>query len=209
VLCVRIDITMASHRHSRPSQAQMDDDSSPMIYDAALDEDWPRVLDLCETHPHCAKYAGPDGRTALHLACQHKCQDTAVFEALMQASPDSILKQEDKGMVPLHYACRFQAPLEIVRIMVDFSPGLGIASVSKRDRRGRTPLDYAEREDDCSDVVSMLRDMNPNGRVEQMENNEPEEGPPRPEVRLLIQHKSTTHCISSCSISINYCLHLT
>jgi ankyrin repeat protein len=173
---------MASHR-PRHTTAQAGDSSS-VIYDAAKDSDWQRVLELCETNPDCASYQGPDGSTALHLACSQKCPDTAVFETLLQTSPDSVLKQEDKGMVPLHYACRFQASVDIVRVMVKLFPEFGVASVSKRDRKGRTPLFYAEKEGAPLDVVSMLREIYPNGSEVRMEDDELEVQPsPKPEVR--------------------------
>lgn len=120
------------------------------------------VLALCKSHPHCAKYAGPDGWTALHQACNRRCPYPNVVEALIHAHPDALLEIEsEKGMTPLHYACRFKAPKEVVRLLLHLYPTRGKSVVSRRDRKGRTPLYYAVRYDAPDGVVQMLLEVDP------------------------------------------------
>jgi ankyrin repeat protein len=167
-------------------------DNQSIVYDAAKSQNWAKVMELCASNPHFAKYAGPsDGMTALHLACQHQCQDPEVFEVLVEASPEVLLVQENTGMVPLHYACRFQASTEVVGRLLHLSPEQGHAAVSKRDERGKTPLFYAELHGAPPGVVDMLREISPasnaTARVEQEDrfDTRPASAPslPVPEVR--------------------------
>lgn len=106
----------------------------------------------------------------------------------MEASPEVLLVQDNKGMVPLHYACRFQASSQVVGLMLHLHPEQGHASVSKRDRKGRTPLYYAEQHDAPSNVVDMLRDIDPDSS-ERMEDDgltiAEEVRAPSPQVRVF------------------------
>ena len=154
------------------SSAHQEDDSliSSMIHDAARITNWRSVLLLCRTHPQCAQYAGPDGWTALHHACNRRCPQADVAEALIRAYPDALLECEEKGMTPLHYACRFKAPKDVVRLLLHLYPARGKASVSMRDRRGRTPLYYAVRYDAPPGVVEMLLEVDPSVVLEEDRN---------------------------------------
>jgi ankyrin repeat protein len=64
-------------------------------------------------------------------------------------------------MTPLHYACRFKAPKEAVRILLHTFPSKGHAAAGRRDKRGRTPLFYAVRYDAPPGVVEMLLEVDP------------------------------------------------
>jgi hypothetical protein len=65
------------------------DDSglSSVIHDAARITDWDQVLKLCKTEPRFAQYAGRDGWTALHHACNRRIPHAHVAEALIHAFP--------------------------------------------------------------------------------------------------------------------------
>jgi hypothetical protein len=155
------------------NSAQEDDTEdvvSSMIHDAARITNWRSVLLLCRTHPQSAQYAGPDGWTALHHACNRRCPQPEVAEALIRAYPDALLEVEEKGMTPLHYACRFKAPKEVVRLLLHLYPARGRASVSMRDRRGRTPLYYAVRYDAPPGVVELLLEVDPSVVLEEDRN---------------------------------------
>jgi ankyrin repeat protein len=166
-------------------------DNQSIVYDAAKSQNWAKVMELCASNPsRCAKYAGPsDGTTALHLACKHRCEDPEVFEVLVEASPEVLLVQDNAGMVPLHYACRFQASTEVVGRLLHLSPELGHAAVSKRDEQGKTPLFYAELYGAPPDVVDVLRGISPASnatpRAEQEDRFDTRPAPslPKPDVR--------------------------
>ena len=132
---------------------------SSMIHDAARITNWRTVKALCESNPEAAKYAGRDGWTALHHACNRRCPHADVVEALIRAYPDALLDEEEKGWTPLHYACRFKATKDVVRLLVQLFPDKGRVAVSRKDRQGRTPLYYAVRYDAPQGVVSTLLEV--------------------------------------------------
>jgi ankyrin repeat protein len=139
--------------------ASTETEVSSIIHDEARVVAWNTVLELCRTHPRHAQYAGSDGWTALHHACNRRCNRQDVVEALVKAYPAALVDLEEKGMTPLHYACRFKAPKDTVRILLNLYPDMGHLAVSKRDKIGRTPLWYAVRYDAPTGVVDMLLDI--------------------------------------------------
>ena len=151
--------------------SSLDEDAvSSVIHDAARITNWRSVLQLCRSNPEAAQYAGPDGWTALHHACNRRCPHADVAEALIRAYPDALLEIEEKGMTPLHYACRFKAPKEVVRLLLHLYPARGRAAVSARDKKGRTPLYYAVRYDAPPGVVELLLEVDPSVVLEEDRN---------------------------------------
>lgn len=143
-----------------------------IIYDAAVRQDWTKVMALCVTNKRFASYAGEhDGKTALHIAC-NECRQPEVFEVLLDAAPESLLIQDNTGMTPLHYACRSRASAEIIGLMIHLKMEQGHAAVSKRDHSGKTPLYYAENFNAHPDVVDMLRLINPDSSAERVGSQE-------------------------------------
>ena len=152
-----------------------DDDPSGIpsdIHDAARIFNWKVVGELCETMPQGAAYIGEDGWTALHHACNRRCPDADVVEALIRAYPDALLITEDKGWTPLHYACRFKAPRDVVEHLLTLFPEKGRVGVSKPDRRGRMPLYYAVRYDAPPGVVGLLMDVDASAILEEDQNSD-------------------------------------
>lgn len=145
---------------------------SSIIHDAARITHWDDVLTLCESNPECASYAGRDGWTALHHACNRRCPRPEVAEALINAYPAALLQEEDKGWLPLHYACRFKAPNSVVRLLCNLYPESGKAAVAKADKLGRTPLYYAIRYDAPDGVVAALLEVDPSVVLEEDQNEE-------------------------------------
>ena len=142
------------------------------IHDAARITQWKQVAELCETKPEAAAYIGDDGWTALHHACNRRCPDANVVEALIRAYPDALLITEDKGWTPLHYACRFKAPRDVVHLLLNLFQEKGIVGVSKPDRRGRMPLYYAVRYLAPPGVVGLLMDVDASAILEEDENSD-------------------------------------
>ena len=61
-----------------------------------------------------------------------------VIEALLEAYPASIaLKESCFGLTPLHIACKFNAPVDSIRVAIKYN-----ACASTRDNHGRTPIHY-------------------------------------------------------------------
>ena len=145
---------------------------SSIIHDAARITDWNNVLELCESNPEAASYAGRDGWTALHHACNRRCPRPDVVEALIRAYPAALLQEEEKSWLPLHYACRFKAPKEVVRLLLHMYPESGRIAVSTRDRQGRRPLYYAVRYDAPQGVADLLLHVDPSAVLEEDQNDE-------------------------------------
>jgi ankyrin repeat protein len=145
---------------------------SSVIHDAARITDWNQVLELCKTCPQNAQYAGRDGWTALHHACNRRCPYPDVVEALIHAYPGALLQEDEKSWLPLHYACRFKAPKEVVRLLLHMHPESGKIAVSARDRQGRTPLYYAVRYDAPEGVVGLLLQVDPSAVLSEDQNDE-------------------------------------
>jgi ankyrin repeat protein len=146
---------------------------SSCIHDAARITNWDAVLELCGTQPQHARYASTrDGWTALHHLCNRRCPAPRVAEALIRAYPGALCKGEEKGWLPLHYACRFKAPKEVVRLLLHMYPEKGLKTVSKVDRMGRTPLYYAIRYDAPPGVVGLLLQVDPSAVLEKDQNDD-------------------------------------
>jgi ankyrin repeat protein len=146
------------------------DGVSSVVHDAARITNWQYVKTLCEQNPIAASYVGRDGWTALHHACNRRCPYADVVEALIRAYPDALLKEEDKGWTPLHYASRFKADKDVVRLLLHQFPDLGHKAVSLIDRQGRTPLYYAVRYDAPAGVIGLLLEVDATAVLEEDEN---------------------------------------
>jgi ankyrin repeat protein len=145
---------------------------SSVIHDAARITDWSTVLELCESRPEAASYAGRDGWTALHHACNRRCPRADVVEALIRAYPAALLQEEEKSWLPLHYACRFKAPTDVVRLLLHMYPESGRIAVEARDKQGRTPLYYAVRYDAPQGVAGLLIHVDPSAVLEEDQHEE-------------------------------------
>ncbi|KAL3944375.1 MAG: hypothetical protein SGBAC_001539 [Bacillariaceae sp.] len=143
---------------------------SSAIHDAARITNWATVKELCESDPEAASYIGRDRWTALHHACNRRCPYPDVVEALITAYPDAVLQDEDKGWLPLHYACRFKAPKDVVRLLIHMYADKGKLAVNRLDRQGRTPLYYAVRYDAPPGVVGLLLEVDATAVLEEDQN---------------------------------------
>jgi ankyrin repeat protein len=83
-----------------------------------------------------------------------------------------LVKEVENGWLPLHYACRFKAPKEVVRLLLHLYPDKGRLAVSKRDRQGRTPLYYAVRYEAPPGVVGLLLEVDPSAVLEEDQNED-------------------------------------
>jgi ankyrin repeat protein len=88
-------------------------------------------------------------------------------EALIKAYPDALMTEEEKGWLPLHYACRFKAPKAVVSLLLHMHPEKGKIGVTKKDNLGRTPLYYAVRYDAPPGVLGVLLKVNPSAVLEE------------------------------------------
>lgn len=84
------------------------------------------------------EYDGDDAPFLLHRAIDGRLSVPFV-KLLIQIFPESCVAQDDKGMIPLHYACASKAPhfLEYVMLLLDAN---NKDSLTIQDNWGRTPM---------------------------------------------------------------------
>mmetsp|Transcript_11366 Transcript_11366/g.27234 ORF Transcript_11366/g.27234 Transcript_11366/m.27234 type:complete len:518 (-) Transcript_11366:461-2014(-) len=135
---------------------------STEIHDAARLGNWEKVQELLRSRPEAAAYVGENGWTALHHACNRRCNNIEMMRALIDAYPDALLVTENQHRwTPLHYACRFKAPSEAVRLLLSMYPEKGRVCASRPDKKDRLPLFFALRYDAPEGVVELLLEVEP------------------------------------------------
>lgn len=76
-----------------------------------------------------------------HAAAGHNLNASlGVIQHLVTAYPASIAARTTYGVTPLHQACTFRAPYEVIRVMVEAFP----EALHVEDEQGRTPWDIAK-----------------------------------------------------------------
>lgn len=122
--------------------------------------EWSAALERISTHPCEATSVGEQGRTPLHVACDHDAP-AFVVKALLQANPSAVTMVGTSDMNPLHITCSSQhASVEVVRVLLD-----GCEDVCKitamKDVDGDTPLHAACRCGAPIEVLEVLLRANP------------------------------------------------
>ena len=125
--------------------------------------DWPGALARIASHPDECKVVGVQGRTPLHVACDHDAP-AVVIEALLKAYPEASLLVGTSDMNPLHITCSSQhASVHVVRVLLDGGHKL---QSSMRDVDGDTPLHAACRCGAPIEVLEVLLEANPDAVCE-------------------------------------------
>ena len=113
--------------------------------------DWVETIARIKSHPDECKAVGVEGRTPLHVACDHDAP-AMVVEALLKAYPEASLMVGTSNMNPLHITCSSQhANIEVVNTLLQ---GGHSSQTSMRDIDGDTPLHAACR---CGAPIDVLR----------------------------------------------------
>lgn len=114
--------------------------------------DWNGALARIRDFPEECKAVGVQGRTPLHVACDHDAP-AVVIQALMKAYPEASLQVGTSNMNPLHITCSsHHASPQVVQVLLETS-GLGKQMASMRDVDGDTPLHAACR---CGAPIEVL-----------------------------------------------------
>lgn len=120
--------------------------------------EWAAALLRIGLHPEEARAIGGEGRTPLHVACDHDAPPSVV-QALLQAYPEASTRVGTSNMNPLHITCSSQhASVHIVRILLE---GGHQIQTSMRDVDGDTPLHTACRCGAPIEVLEVLLRANP------------------------------------------------
>jgi hypothetical protein len=96
-------------RKQRPPRYHVVDRSVSLMLEACWEQDWPRVIALCVTHPRQAYHISHNtGRTALHLATMPGAYcPSDVIRLLLHINPHAILVSDHHpyGGTPMHFVC--------------------------------------------------------------------------------------------------------
>jgi hypothetical protein len=87
-----------------------------------------------------------DLKTKLREACSEQPQSIDKIRYLVKDCPVALRSKDVNGSIPLHYACKNTAPLEVVQLLVEQWP----EAVKKTTVNGSLPLHYA-----CSNRASL------------------------------------------------------
>ena len=122
------------------------------------ESDWVGALTRIASHPEEAASVGMQGRSPLHVACDHDAPEVVV-QALLRAYPEASTMVGTSNMNPLHITCSSQhASVHVVRVLLE--GGLEMQS-HMRDVDGDTPLHAACRCGAPIEVLEVLLRANP------------------------------------------------
>jgi Ankyrin repeats (3 copies) len=120
--------------------------------------DWGGALERIASHPDECMAVGVQGRTPLHVACDHDAP-SCVIDALVKAYPEATLMVGTSNMNPLHITCSsHHASVEVIRSLLG---GGHDRQTSMRDVDGDTPLHAACRCGAPFEVIKLLLTANP------------------------------------------------
>lgn len=163
-MAMAMDIEMDQYYSDYSSEGEYWEDEEPaadsVLLSMVQSYDWNGAISRINEHPAECQAVGVQGRTPLHVACDHDAP-ALVIEALMKAYPEASLSVGTSNMNPLHITCSsHHASAEIVRILLETS-SLGKQMSSMRDVDGDTPLHAACRCGAPIEVLKLLLTANP------------------------------------------------
>ena len=104
--------------------------------------EWANVLARVASHPSETRITGVEGRTPLHMACEHDAP-AVVIQSLLKACPEASIMIGCSGMTPLHITCSsHNASIHVIRVLLDQGRR---EQCQIRDLDGDTPLHTACR----------------------------------------------------------------
>jgi hypothetical protein len=112
--------------------------------------------------PEGASTKNIGGKFPLHFAAAN-ISDVGIFREVYKSFPKAITEKETKNYSkPLHYACAFQAPLQIIQFLIKNHR----EAIEQKDRSGNLPLHLSLVYDSPEDVCIFLLDSYPNAITE-------------------------------------------
>ena len=140
-----------------------DDDSdlpSRSLLRLVEDHQWVAALHRITTHPHETHKVGMQGRTPLHVACDHDAPPPFI-QALLSAWPEGAERVGTSQMNPLHITCSSpRASVDVVRVLLAGCRD-PLKITGAKDVDGDTPLHAACRFSAPMDVLVTLLQVNP------------------------------------------------
>lgn len=109
----------------------------------------PFLETLMRVMPECIHKRDRKGKSALHAAV--RCHHVAA-SVLIVNFPGALKVKSFKGLLPIHYACRHQAPVDVIDCMGKYDP----ESLTQLTKLGWTPLHMAIAHHAPEDTVARL-----------------------------------------------------
>jgi len=156
------------HHHHPPVDSSDDEDGdyddpnrpSRTLLRLVEDHHWVAALQRIATHPRETQQVGIQGRTPLHVACDHDAPP-ALVQALLSAWPEGAERVGTSHMNPLHITCSSpHASVDVVRVLLA-GCGDSLVITGAKDVDGDTPLHAACRCAAPMDVLVTLLQANP------------------------------------------------
>jgi ankyrin repeat protein len=107
------------------------------------------LVDKC---PESVRVRDNDGQLPLHVAARYVGLDEVII--LAERWGAALLEKDHAGRLPLHHAVQYEAPLRVVRYLVDEGP----LALQKRTADGYLPLHWAVRWKAPAEVAQILVD---------------------------------------------------
>lgn len=124
------------------------------------DHHWVAAIERISTHPRETSAVGIQGRTPLHVACDHDAP-AALVQALLAAWPEGAERVGTSYMNPLHITCSSaHASIDVVRVLLTGCRD-PLRITGAKDVDGDTPLHAACRCGAPMDVLITLLQANP------------------------------------------------
>ncbi|KAL9186536.1 hypothetical protein ACHAXT_005774 [Thalassiosira profunda] len=158
-------IYQADESNLATNQYDSDDDGEGGLGDRPLirlveDHHWVAALQRIATHPRETQQVGIQGRTPLHVACDHDAPP-ALVQALLNAWPEGAERVGTSQMNPLHITCSSpHASVDVVRVLLQGCRD-SLRITGAKDVDGDTPLHAACRCAAPMDVLVTLLQANP------------------------------------------------
>ena len=92
------------------------------------------IREILQTAPHIVNRDNAQGKTALHMALEHKV-DLEILRLLVAAAPESVLKKACRS-TPLFVALQYNAPLPVYQLLVQTN----LLTTQIKDDYGQFPL---------------------------------------------------------------------
>ena len=90
-----------------------------------------------------------------HAACRNETVTEEIIQCLLKYFPAAVNEADDRnGCLPLHYACRCNATLGLIELLIDANPD----SVRHEDNNGFSPLHWlcANKDTDITEIIQCL-----------------------------------------------------
>ncbi len=124
------------------------------------DHHWVAAIERISTHPRETSAVGIQGRTPLHVACDHDAP-AAIVQALLAAWPEGAERVGTSYMNPLHITCSSaHASIDVVRVLLTGCRD-PLRITGAKDVDGDTPLHAACRIGAPMEVLITLLHANP------------------------------------------------